>query len=344
MLYKAQLCAGCHAMREFSGRATSLLANYDQSLLALVVSGVAGGAPAARPCTAVPWRTVQELSPALRTLLAAGNLALVDAKLRDDLDDGARWWTRPVRWLLRGKVRRAHRALAGLGFDLGLVAQLPERQRAVEAAEAPGMASLAEPSALLLGEIFAHAGVLAERRRHVAALRRFGRAVGAAVYAFDALDDHDDDRRRGCFNAVAALARRLGHVGAVGAAQQAVELAVVDALRAAGELFGEHEDGAARAVIVRQVLQSLAKRAASAADRLLDRPVAAAMRPGEAGDCDCPCDGCDGCDCHGCHCDAGDCSACGPCDPCCDVCCLFDRDKKRRRRDEVAISDPRSDR
>ncbi|MEZ6037953.1 MAG: DUF5685 family protein [Planctomycetota bacterium] len=329
VLYKAQLCAGCHAMREFSGRTTSLLANYDQSLLALVVSGVAGGAPVSAPCTAVPWRTVQvqSLAPGLRTLLAAGNLALVDAKLRDDLDDGPRWWTRALRWLLRGKVRRAHRALTELGFDVALVAQLPARQRAVEAAvataAAPTLASLAAPSAEVLGEIFALAGRLADREPRVAALRRFGRAVGAAVYAFDALDDHDDDRRRGRFNAVAALEPRLGHAAAVAVAQQAVELAVVDALRATGELFDVGGDGPERAAIVRQVLQFLSQRAAQAADRLLDRPVSAAVRPGEAGDCDCPCDGCD--------CDCGDCSGCGPCDPCCDVCCLSDRKKKRQQ-------------
>lgn len=306
-------------MREFSGRTTSVLANYDQALLSLVVSGIAGsaaGVPVARPCTALRWRTVrvQPLSPPLRTLLAAGNLALVDAKLRDDLDDGPRWWTRPVRWLLRGKVRRAYRALEALDFDTARVAGLPERQRAAERTAHPGMATLAEPSAALLGAVFAHAARLTGRDELAGAMHRFGRAVGRAVYAFDALDDHDDDRRRGRFNAVAALEARLGHGAAVGTARQAVELAVVEALQATSELFGhEMGDGTARAAIVREVLQHLARRAATAADRLLDRPVAAAVRPSEAGDCDCACDGCD---CHAC--DGPGCDACASCIPCCD--------------------------
>lgn len=336
-LYAAQLCAGCHAMREFSGRATSLLANYDQALLSLVASGVAGGAPVARPCTALPWRTirVQPLSPPLRTLLAAGNLALVDAKLHDDLEDGPRWWTRPVRWLLRGKVRRAYRALDSLDFDTALVAGLPERQRGAERTQQPSMTTLAEPSAALLGAVFAHAGALAGRDELAVPLHRFGRAVGRAVYAFDALDDHDDDRRRGRFNAVAALAARLGHCAAVGTTLQAVELAVVEALQAANALFGgEGADRAARTAIVRQILQHLARRAGAAAERLLGRPVTAAVRPGEAGDCDCACDGCDchACDGPACECDGG---GCGGCDACCDLWCLGGGRRRRRDDDEL---------
>ena len=324
-VYKAQLCAGCHAMREFSGRTTSLLANYDQSLLVLVLSAIGGEPVAAAPCTALPWRTIdlQRLPKAQRTFVAAGNLALIDAKLRDDVDDGRRWWTRPLRWLLRRKVRRAFAALRAQGFAVELLESLPPRQAAVEAAAQPSLQQLAAPSAELLGEIFAHGGSLGGsldgREEATPELRRFGRAVGAAVYAFDALEDHDDDRARGRFNAVAKLAARVGHAAGVHATQRFAEHELVAAQQAATLLLPED-----RRAIVASILQQLAQQVGRHADHLLGRPEAAAMRPAEAGDCDCACD------CDACNCASGDgCDGCA-CDCCCDACCFGRRGRKRR--------------
>jgi len=325
-LYKAQLCSSCHAMHRFSGRHTSLLANYDQSLLVMVLSALAGGSLQQRRCTAVPWRqvAVQDLPQNLRRYVAAGNLALIDAKLRDDQDDGTRWYAGLARFVLRRKVRKAHRELAGSGFDVALVTQLPTRQSAVEeatlASGAPDLAALAEPSAELLAEVFAFGGELigGERIASRAAqerLRRFGHAVARAVYVFDAIEDHDEDRTNGSFNAVAALATRVGHEAAVAAARQYVELAAVEAQQVATQLLPED-----RHAIVAEILQQMTKRTVQLSEQLLGRPVAAALRPAEAGDCDCACDGCD----------CGDCGGGSSCDCCChcDACCWGDRRTK----------------
>ncbi|MCA8977011.1 MAG: hypothetical protein KDC98_19980 [Planctomycetes bacterium] len=312
-LHKAQLCASCHAMHGFSGRSTSLLANYDQSLLVMVLAAVAGGAIEERRCTALPWRRVgvQDLPPALRVFVAAGNLVLIDAKLRDDIEDGGRCYARLARLVLGRKVRRAERELRRLGFAVELVTALPARQAAVEHASATGLAELAEPSAELLAAMFVHGGRLAGQDGDTSetSLRRFGHAVGRAVYAFDALDDHDDDRRRGHFNAVARLGERTGHQAAVAATQRFVELATVEALQAAAQLLPED-----RLAIVGSILQQLAQRAMRRGEELLGRPGLATLRPAEAGDCDCACDGCDGCDC-ACHDGPGccDCDGCGSC-------------------------------
>lgn len=317
-------------MREFSGRPTSLLANYDQSLLVLVLSALADGRMQERRCTGVPWRqvAVQDLPPNLRRYVAAGNLALIDAKLRDDQDDGTRWYAGFARFVLRRKVKKAYRELAGSGFPVALVAELPARQAAVERAaigpaadgradsEQPSLATLAEPSAELLAELFAFGGGLAAVHTQEAKLRRLGHALARAVYVLDAIEDHDEDRTRGSFNAVAALASRTGHVAAVGAARQFVELAAVSAQQVATQLLP-----ADRHAIVAEILGQLTRRAMQLCEQLLGRPVTAAMRPAEAGDCDCACDGCD---CGGSDCD-------GPCVhgcDCCNVCFGGDRKVK----------------
>jgi hypothetical protein len=302
-------------MHEFSGRATSLLANYDQSLLVLVLSAQAGGELEQRHCTAVPWRTVavQDLPAALRRYVAAGNLALIDAKLRDDLDDGGRWYTRIVRFLLRGKTRKALRELAQIGFPVDLVTELPRRQKLVEQQVEGDLAALAEPSAELLAAVFAHGAVLVDKPQPSADLARFGAAVARAVYGLDALQDHDDDRHHGRFNAVARLAQRLGHETAVEAVQRFVEHAAVEAQQAATQWLPEE-----RQRMVSAILQQLTQRASECRDHLLGRPRVAAMRAAEAGDCDCACSGCDGCDtcdggCHGCTCCCDGCDLCSWC-------------------------------
>ena len=330
-LYKAQLCSSCHAMREFSGRTTSLLANYDQSLLVLVLSAVAGGSVEQRRCTAVPWRTVdvQDLPAPLRSYVAAGNLALIDAKLRDDVDDGGRGYAGIVRLLLACKTRRAIRELERSGFPVDLVTGLPKRQQVIEQETQPSLAAMAEPSAELLAAVFAHGGHLANAESLTRKLATFGHAVARAVYAFDALEDHDQDRKSGNFNAVISLAKRVGHEAAVEAVRRFVEHAAIQAQQVATQLLPRD-----RHSMVASILQQLTQRAGDCRDPLLGRPAAAAMRPAEAGDCDCACDGCGGCDACDCSCHdtPGSChggSCC--CDACGDVCCFWDAGRAEKR-------------
>jgi hypothetical protein len=323
-LYQAQLCASCHAMHGLSGRASSLLANYDQSLLVLVLSALAGGEPEPRRCTAVPWRTVavQQLPAALQTFVAAGNLALIDAKLRDDVDDGGRWYARPLRWLLGRKVQKALQALRELGFDVARVTGLPARQAQAERGDGHDLGGFAEPSADLLGEIFAHGARLGGAAEREPDVRRFGAAVARAVYGLDALEDHDEDRRRGRFNAIARTAARLGHGAAVQAAAASVQGAAIEAQQLATRLLPED-----RQRMVGEILQQLVRRSDTCRDRLLGRPEVAAARPSEAGDCDCACEGCGG----GEVCCAGE-GCCFACE-CCDVCFCWSEERRQRRRD-----------
>lgn len=321
-LYRGHFCGSCHAMREFSGRWTSLLTNYDQTVLALVLGGLEGSKTTFRPCTAVPFRRVpvSELSESGRHYIAALNLALVEAKLIDDVtDDDSRLVRRASLRLLRGRARTAYQVLDDLGFPVAEIATLPARQAEAEELEQPSLDDLGAPSAQLTASLFAFAGEVTGRQEHRGALSRFGAALGSFVYLWDAWIDRDDDRRRQRFNAIdAALGQDAGR--AVVTLHLRRYLQRLEA--ALAELpLGEH------GAVVGHLLASMQTRVAHQV----------APRSAEAGDCDCACDACSCGDCGSCG-DSSDCgggtgfAACCCCDAC-DAClCWSTRARERRKK------------
>ncbi len=220
-VYSAHFCAACHALRAAAGRTAAVTVNYDQTVLALLLSALADPAsPVARPCVAVPLRRVrvQPLSAAAAELLALANLGAVEAKLRDDLEDEG--WTRRLSrhvalWGLRGSLARGRGRLAKPRFAevRRFLAALPDRQRRVERQlrarpravdRAACLTRAAAPSAALGGAVFAAAAELSDRNDLRAQLRRGGAALARFVYVLDAIEDLHADRRRGRFNALDA--------------------------------------------------------------------------------------------------------------------------------------------
>lgn len=201
--YRAHFCGACHANSGF-GKTCSLLTNYDETVLVLLASGLQRDErePERLPCTAWPLRRVgvQPLAPQLAEFVAAATLAATGAKLRDDVDDGdRRWIAKAGLVLLRGREQRAWRALERAGFDTGEFERMPARQRRAERGAA-SLDDVAEPSAELVGSLFAFVAELTERPELEAPLRALGRAMGTFVYVDDAIEDFDDDVRRGRFN------------------------------------------------------------------------------------------------------------------------------------------------
>jgi hypothetical protein len=310
-------------MHEFSGRSSALLTNHDQTLLVLVLAGLAPPQePVPRACTALPFRTVavQPLPAAVRAYVAAGNLVLADRKLQDDVDDGGGVLPRLGRWWLRRSVQRAEQRLRALGFPVAWTETLAARQRACERD--------AEPTAELLAQVFGHGAQLVARPDAVAAAHAFGAAVGTAVYVADALFDHGSDARRGRFNAVAVLAQRVGLPAAVRSASDVVAAAAQQARLA---LAAALPPIALR--IVGEILTTLAARAAAAATRLLPATApTGSPRAAESGLCDLPFDACAAIELA---------AACG--DPAC-VCCCDGFGKRRQGNAEPGPKQPESDR
>lgn len=196
------------------GRSWSLATSFDIAFLHCVLAALANAPVVSRPCTAWPLRNVpvRGLSETSQLWLSSLNLLLMQAKCRDDLEDGSRVKARLGLRLLSGKVAAASRTLEQSGFPTHLLFELPHEQKRVERAALPCLDRLALPTARLLGEVFAHAAVLTRRSELSSELRRLGLGLGAAIYLKDALDDYDSDLQKGRFNALIATGSSVSQV------------------------------------------------------------------------------------------------------------------------------------
>ncbi len=191
------------------GRPWSLATSYDIAFLHSVLAALEGAPFVSRPCTAWPWRdvTARELSPQSRRWLSSVNLLLMEAKCRDDVEDGSALRGGFGLRLLSRKSGQAAQTLQASGFPWNLICELPKRQARVERGAKPSLDILSLPTSQMLGEIFAHLAVLTNLPAHSPALRRLGLGLGGALYLKDALEDLDSDVRRGRFNALTASGR-----------------------------------------------------------------------------------------------------------------------------------------
>lgn len=327
--YRAHFCAACHVMAESGGPLAALLTNYDQTFLQVVVSALdpQGERPPQRlPCTAVPFRRVmvQPVSPRMRPILAAINVALIEAKVRDDVADEGSARARVAAAVLSGRAQRAHTLLAAEGFPVDLLTSLPARQLAAEAAAQPSLDTLSEPTAATLEAIFGYAAVLTAQPTHTDALRSLGRALGRTLYVWDAFEDAPADLRKGRFNALVAVFGPEWSAPRIGAF---LRESLAETRRALDALpLGPRRD------IADGVLQSLAKKVSAALPpapvpgtpprRHLPWPLRGVLRSRRhvRGACDVFCCDIGVCECGGCHGCLGE-EACAHCCSMADICC-----------------------
>ncbi len=203
-------------MVEFGGRLSSLLTNYDVTLWLLLATAVEESfglsrAPELKPCTAMPllkvW--VHPLRPEVRKTLASLNLALVGAKIEDNLLDGESKWLGYAFRPLRSAHGKALETLSELNFPVEVILGLAERQKSIENDRGSDLATLCGPTEDLLSCIFAFMATLyASETQQQQGLRELladcGRNLGTALYCLDALSDITKDLKQGSFNAIVA--------------------------------------------------------------------------------------------------------------------------------------------
>lgn len=134
--------------------------------------------------------------------MAALNLLLVESKARDDAEDGQSWKAAAVTAVYRRKFAKATAFLQEQRFPLDAVKGLAEAQQAAERDDFATLATLAEPTATTLGEVFACIARLHRQPSIESELRVFGRNLGGFLYLWDALVDLAEDVRDGQFNAI----------------------------------------------------------------------------------------------------------------------------------------------
>lgn len=200
--YEAVYCGLCHALKEGYGQRSRLFLNYDFAFLAMLLAprdaaGVSGcqkcllhpvhGKPA---CDGGPWLE----------LAAAESVVLTYWKLRDSMADERGLAALEARglglWL--GEAYGRARAVCP-AFD-GQVSALLEKLRGLEQAGCTSLDQVADCFACLLRSAAPETGDRARDRAMGELLYHLGRWI----YLIDAVDDREEDMRRGRYNPVLA--------------------------------------------------------------------------------------------------------------------------------------------
>ncbi len=195
--YRALYCGICRSMKKHTGLFSNVTLSYDSVFLALVRLLYTDGRVEAedRRCIAHPAkkRPMIKENPAVE-YTARAFAVLTYHKLLDDINDerGAkRIAVKTARPILSGANKKA-----ALGDLSETVSRLLSEISGLEAA---GCASVDKPAELfgeLLGEIFAYS--LPEKDRLVP--YRCGYHLGKFIYAADAAEDYEKDRKSGKYN------------------------------------------------------------------------------------------------------------------------------------------------
>ena len=196
--YKATYCGICRAMKKHTGALSNVTLSYDSVFLALVrmlyIKDEDFRAEQRR-CIAHPLkkRPMLKENDAIE-YTARAFAVLTYYKLRDDVSDEE--GLKKIGAMVLGPLTKSAKSKAELGALEKIVA---DGLAAITALEKEGCASVDRPAAIfgdLLGEIFAFG--LGEREGIVP--REVGRHLGKFIYAADAAEDYEDDRKNGKYN------------------------------------------------------------------------------------------------------------------------------------------------
>ena len=198
--YRGTYCGLCRAMGKCTGQCSRLTLSYDMVFLALVRSGSANEKLSfgKATCIAHPFRkrAYMESNPTLEYCSSAAAI-LNYHKIRDDLSD-ERGFKRlcaacALPFVAYGRKRALRHDLAELDLK---IEQGLEKLAQVESAEAR---SVDEPAAVfgeILGDILSF-GIEGQDAR---ILRTLGVSVGKWIYIADALEDWEEDAKKGRYN------------------------------------------------------------------------------------------------------------------------------------------------
>lgn len=202
--YKAVYCGLCLELGRAYGLAARLTLSYDFAFLAMLLTSLDGDiCPSLEKCRCIahPFRKQCRCTgneAIARSARAA--VILTYYKLLDDISD--RGFLKKIgASLLLPFAKSARRKALSQGEEaLALdeaARSMTEKQRALEAEKCPVSDKAAQPTAEFLEAVLGAAAKGSEEER---ILRRFGYLLGRYIYLCDALDDMDDDIKKGNYN------------------------------------------------------------------------------------------------------------------------------------------------
>lgn len=337
-LYRAHFCGLGTGLHRDYGAWARWLVNRDSTFLALLGSALTDVPPSFERTTCCNrFASPRDLlgdSPVLR-YVAAVTICGLSAKLDDDALDERGWRGLAARCgsrMIATPISEALGLLHHLRFPVSQVRAWMAGQNGIET-RSRDLHACSQPTMTAYGEVVGHLAVVCGVPQVRPVLRELGQSLGFLVYAHDAWDDWERDRRRGQFNPLHPFpiitGRREALLPALEAALQSLgstfqqiplrrnrdllqSVLVEGAEQRVMQVAGSGRDKATR----RQHPQSPLERTERRRDRCCDRcdlcncdcsgccDVFRCCKPGRGGGsmCDCnPCDG-DGIECCGCDC------------------------------------------
>ncbi|MBR6656793.1 MAG: hypothetical protein IKL18_01310 [Oscillospiraceae bacterium] len=201
--YKAVYCGLCKELGRSYGLFARMTLSYDFAFMAMFFMSMDKEAcPSFEKCSCIahPFRKQCRCTQNKALSVAAkAAMILTYYKIRDDLSD--KGFLNRLRAVLllpfASSARKKALELGGEAEKIDLAAKrMIAEQRAVEAKKSPLSDEAAEPTANFLSEIISLGGNGENNR----ILERFGYLLGRYIYLCDALDDLEDDIKKGNYN------------------------------------------------------------------------------------------------------------------------------------------------
>ena len=193
VLFRANYCGVCHAMKKESGQFARLTVNYDVAFLNAFFTDLLGEEckVVMKGCILNPKkRPVLDETPLMREI-ARLNLILAGVKIADDKADGEGTFFK--RLFFSRAIKRARKKSP----ELAAIADECVKRQAEEEKNGTLLNAAAEPFSDMMKKVFRH---LAGEKTSPA-VEQLGYLLGKYVYFLDALDDYDEDAKKGRFNA-----------------------------------------------------------------------------------------------------------------------------------------------
>lgn len=201
--YKAVYCGLCKQLGRSFGVFARFTLSYDFAFLAMLKTALDSEiCPETERCACIahPFcKRIRVRENAAMQMAARAAMISVYYKLLDDREDEGFFRRIGAALLLPFAKRARRRALAfadGAAADEA-AAKMSAAQAQLEAEKCQIPDAAAEPTANFLAAVLKNCAATAEQ---AAVLERFGYLLGRYVYLCDALDDLEDDRRRGRYN------------------------------------------------------------------------------------------------------------------------------------------------
>jgi hypothetical protein len=318
--WMAHLCGLCLTLRDEHGHFARLVTNYDGLLVSVLAEAQSPRSSPRRKALACALRGFRSAEVVAKEaegarLAAAVSLVLAATKLRDHVSDGdGAFRNRMVagvsKQITRSWARAGQEAAAAVRFDSTVLTEAVERQARLETSPRTVL-ELTEPAETAVAAAFRHTAVLADRPQNEELLGEIGRCFGRVVHLLDAVEDLEEDRKRGAFNPLDATGTSLVRTRQLcDDAHLGITMAFADLDLADPSL--------ARALLVDEVGRAIQRTFSVNAGHRSHRRRHHERKKGRCRDhCDCNCDcveccrprggggggGCDGCCCDGCCCD-----------------------------------------